>query len=263
MNIFARLWRSMKEVYDNRIILMALVRRNTAGRYKSSYIGFLWHLLLPVLTIIVITITFTYIKTRPIPDFWIYLSAAMFPVTFMSSSLRGRSIVQNSKYITKTSMPREIVVIASILTDFISVVFAYMVIIIVILMAGQPVNWFGFAMIPVALVLMLIFSLGCAYLVSTITVFVSDVGYFMSVAMRLVVWVTPTFFFLEDAKGLLGIMVKYNPFTYFVEVFHDILYFNVFPHPLYLLICAILAFVTLIIGSWVFFHYEDRFPEVL
>ena len=60
-----------------------------------------------------------------------------------------------------------------------------------------------------------------------------------------------------------GIMVKYNPFTYFVEVFHDILYFNVFPHPLYLLICAILAFVTLIIGSWVFFHYEDRFPEVL
>ena len=73
-------------------------------------------------------------------------------------------------------------------------------IIIVILMAGQPVNWFGFAMIPVALVLMLIFSLGCAYLVSTITVFVSDVGYFMSVAMRLVVWVTPTFFFLEDAK---------------------------------------------------------------
>ena len=263
MNIFARIWKSMKDVYDNRIILMALVRRNTAGRYKSSYRGFLWHLLLPVLTIVVLTITFTYIKTRPIENFWIYLSAAIFPVTFMSSSLRGRAIVQNSRYITKSNMPREIVVIASVLTDFISVVFAYMVIIIVILAAGQPVNWAGFGMLPVELALMFIFSLGCSFLISTITVFISDVGYFMSVFMRLVVWITPTFFFAEDAVGLLGIMVWYNPFTYFVEVFHDILYFGVFPHTTYLLLSVILAFGTLLVGSWLFFHYEDRFPEVL
>ena len=110
---------------------------------------------------------------------------------------------------------------------------------------------------------MFIFSLGCAYLVSTVTVFISDVGYFMSVAMRLVVWVTPTFFFVEDTTGLLGIIVKYNPFTYFVEVFHDILYFGVFPHVEYLVMSVILAFVTFIIGAYVFFHYENRFPEVL
>lgn len=263
MNIFARIAQTVRDVYDNRIILMALVRRNTAGRYKSSYVGFLWHLLLPVLTIVVLTITFTYIKPRPIEYFWIYLSAAMFPVTFMSSSLRGRAIVANSKYITKTSMPREIVVLASVLTDFITVVFAYLVIIIVILLSGQYINWFGAAMLPVELLLMFIFSLGCAYLISTITVFISDVGYFMSVAMRLVVWVTPTFFFAEEAVGLLGIMVWYNPFTYFVEVFHDILYYGIFPHTSYLIISAVLAVGTFLVGSYVFYHYEDRFPEVL
>ena len=259
MNIFARIAQTVRDVYDNRIILMALVRRNTAGRYKSSYVGFLWHLLLPVLTIVVLTITFTYIKPRPIEYFWIYLSAAMFPVTFMSSSLRGRAIVANSKYITKTSMPREIVVLASVLTDFITVVFAYLVIIIVILLSGQYINWFGAAMLPVELLLMFIFSLGCAYLISTITVFISDVGYFMSVA----VWVTPTFFFAEEAVGLLGIMVWYNPFTYFVEVFHDILYYGIFPHTSYLIISAVLAVGTFLVGSYVFYHYEDRFPEVL
>ena len=263
MNIFARLKRSFKEVWDNRIILMALVRRNTAGRYKNSYVGFLWHLLLPVMMIVVLTITFTYIKVRPIENFWIYLSAAIFPVTFMSGCLRGRAIVTNSKYITKSNMPREIVVIASVLTEFITVVFAYLIIIMVILLSGQYVNWYGFAMIPVELILMFIFSLGCAYLVSTVTVFISDVGYFMSVAMRLVVWVTPTFFFVEDATGLLGIIVKYNPFTYFVEVFHDILYFGVFPHVEYLVMSVILAFATFLIGAYVFFHYENRFPEVL
>ncbi len=263
MNIFARLRQSFKDVYDNRIILMALIRRNTAGRYKNSYVGFIWHLLLPVLLIAVLTITFTYIRPRPVEDFWIYLSAGMFPVTFISGSLRGRAIVQNAKYITKMKIPREIVVYASVLTEFLTVVFAYSIIIIVILASGQYVNWYGMAMLPVELLLMLIFSLGCSFLVSTITVFVSDVGYFMSIAMRLVVWITPTFFFAEEAKGLLGLIVWYNPFTYYVEVFHDILYYGTFPHPEYLLISAILAIVFFLVGSIVFFHYEKRFPEVL
>jgi ABC-type polysaccharide/polyol phosphate export permease len=99
--------------------------------------------------------------------------------------------------------------------------------------------------------------------VSTVTVFVKDVGFFMSAIMRLVYWVTPTFFMLSDATGLLKDIVTYNPFTYFVEVFHDILYFGVFPHTDYLIICTILTVSFFLVGSWVFFRYEKRFPEVL
>ena len=263
MNYVSRLIKSFKDIWNNRIILLAMIRRNTAGRYKNSFLGFAWHLLLPVLTIIVLYITFTSIRPRPIPDFWIYLSAGMFPITFISSSLRGRAVVSNANYITKMKFPREIVVVASVLTDFIAVVFAYTIIIIVILLAGQPVNWYGAAMIPVAMILMLFFSLGCSYLTSTVTVYIKDVGYFMSVAMRLVFWITPTFFMIDEAKGLLKDVVYYNPFTYFVETFHDILYYGIFPHWEYLGTCIILSVAFFIVGSAVFFHYEKRFPEVL
>ncbi len=263
MNLFARLAQSFKDVKDNKTILMAMIRRNTAGRYKSSYVGFVWHLLTPVLMIAVLTITFTYIRPRPLDDFWIYLAAGMFPVTFISSSLRGRAVTSNAKYLTKMKIPREIVVIASVLTDFLGVVFAYMFIIIVILLSGQYVNWLGMAMLPVELLLMLIFSLGCSLLVSTVTVFVKDVGYFMSVAMRLVIWITPTFFLASEAKGILGTIVWYNPFTYYVETFHDILYYGIVPHPEYVLISAVLSIVFFLIGAAVFFRYEKKFPEVL
>ena len=43
MNIFSRIIQSAKDVYDNRVILLAMTRRNTAGRYKSTYVGFIWH----------------------------------------------------------------------------------------------------------------------------------------------------------------------------------------------------------------------------
>ena len=263
MNLISRLIKSFRDVYENRIILLAMIRRNTAGRYKNSYLGFLWHLILPVLMIIVLYITFSSIRPRPIPDFWVYLSAGMFPISFISSSLRGRAIVSNANYITKMKFPREIVVIASVLTDFLPVLFAYTVIIMVILLAGQPVNWYGAAILPVELLLMLIFCIGCSFLVSTVTVYVKDIGYFMSVAMRLVFWITPTFFLIDEATGLLATIVYYNPFTYFVETFHDILYYGIVPHTLYFGMSVVLAISFFLVGAAVFFYYEKKLPEVL
>ncbi len=263
MNLLQRMAQSYRDVRDNRTILMAMVRRNTAGRYKSSYIGFAWHLILPVLMIIVLYITFTSIKPRLEADFWVYLSSGMFPIMFISSSLRGRAILSNAKYITKMKIPREIVVIASVLTDFLAVVFAYVFIIMIILLSGQYVNWWGMLMIPVGLLLMFVFCVGCSLLVSTVCVFVKDIGYFMSVAMRLVFWITPTFFFVNEAKGLLKAIVWYNPFTYYVEIFHDVLYYGVFPHTEYILVAVCLTTIFLFLGSAVFFHYEKRFPEML
>ena len=263
MNIFSRIARSVREVWENRIILMALIRRNTAGRYKSSYVGFIWHLFLPILTIVVLVITFTAIRPRAIPDFWIYLSAGMFPVTFLSSCLRGGAITKNAKYITKMKIPREIVVIASAMTDFLTVIFAYLIIIIVILLSGQYVDWFGMAFVPIGLVVMLIFGIGCSFLTSTLTVFVKDIGYFLSAVMRLIIWITPTFFLASEATGLLGAIVWFNPFTYFVEVFHDVLYYGTVPHMEFFIISVILAASFFLIGAAVFFHYEKRFPEVL
>ncbi len=263
MNIFSRLAKSVRDVYDNRIVLMALIRRNTAGRYKSSYVGFAWHLFLPILTIAVLVITFTAIRPRAIPDFWIYLSAGMFPVTFLSACLRGRAVTGNAKYITKMKIPREIVVYASAITDFLTVIFAYLVIIIVILLSGQHVNWAGMAMIPVGLIIMLFFGIGCSFLTSTLTVFVKDIGYFLGAIMRLIIWITPTFFLASEATGLLGIIVWYNPFTYYVEVFHDVLYYGTMPHVEFLLTATILAAVFFIVGAAVFFRCEKRFPEVL
>lgn len=258
-----RMAKSARDMADNRVVLSALIRRNTAGRYKSAFMGFAWHLLLPVLMIVVLYITFTSIRTRPVEDFWVYLASGMFPIMFISSSLRGRAVVSNARYITKMKMPREIVVLASVATDFLSVVFAYIFIIMAILLSGQYVNWYGMAMIPVEMLLMFIFSLGCSLLVSTVTVFVKDVGYFMSVAMRLVFWITPTFFFVSEAKGLLSDIVWYNPFTYFVETFHQILYYGEFPDPVLVGVSAALAVAFLLLGSAVFFRYESRFPEVL
>lgn len=262
-NPFVRISQSIKDIYANRVILLALIRRNTAGRYKSTYIGFGWHLLMPLLMIIVLHIVFDSIRARPLEDFWIYLSSGMFPIMFISSCLRGRAIQANARYITKMKFPREIVVLASVVTEFISVVFAYVIIIMVILLSGQHVNWYGTFMIPLQLMLMFVFGYGCSLLVSTITVFVKDVGYILSVAMRLVFWLTPTFFLVSEATGLLEKIVWFNPFTYFVETFHQVLYYGGLPELWMIGVCVALAATFFMLGEAVFNKFQDKLPEVL
>ncbi len=64
---------TIKDILGNRTVLSAMIKRNTAGRYKSSALGFLWNMLYPLLTMLVLYIVFMNIRTRPIPEFWIYL----------------------------------------------------------------------------------------------------------------------------------------------------------------------------------------------
>lgn len=263
MNPLIKFKDNCKEIWEYRNVLMALIRRNTAGRYKNTFVGFGWHLLNPILLILVMDLVFGTIRPRPIDDFWIYLSAGMFPVTFMSGCLRGNAITSSANYIKKMYFPTEIAVLANVIAQFLALIFAYLIIIIVILSYGQPVNWFGMGMLIVELILMFFFAVGCSMLISTATVFVKDIGNLASIIMRLVIWITPTFFFVSEAKGILATIVWFNPFTYFVEVFHDVLYYQTFPNLYFIGMSALLALCAMVIG-WTFMnHYKSRFPEVL
>ncbi len=252
-----------RDIYDDRVILSAMIKRTAAGRYKSSVLGFAWNMVAPVLTIIIMYVVFTAIRKNPIEDYWIYLCAGMFPVSFMSGCLRGRAIVNNATFITKMKFPREIVVIADTVIQLLSVIMVYLVVVIIILSYGDSMNWAGGLMIPVMIFLMFVFGLGCSFLLSTVCVFVPDLGNFMGIVMRLIVWATPACFLASEATGLLATLVWSNPFTYFVEAFQDLFYYTGDVDPTQFLICCILAFGTFFVGWGVFEHYKNRLPEVL
>ncbi len=262
-NCITHLADEMRGMRENRVVLEAIIRRNLVGRFKGSYLGFVWHIIMPVLMIVVLYIVFGSIRTKPVENFWVYLSAGMFPMMFLSGCLRGRALQANSRYITGMRIPRSTVVLSSVITDFIGVIFAYVFIIMVILLSGQHVNWFGMAMLPVELFLMFMFGLGCSLLVSTMTVFVGDIGNALNIAMRLVFWITPTFFLVGEASGLLGAIIWYNPLTYYVETFHQILYYGMFPDTILIVASVVLSAAMLLIGWWAFDRKQARFPEVL
>ena len=65
------------------------------------------------------------------------------------------------------------------MSQIISTVIVYLIVIIIILSNGQPMDWRAAAMIVPMLALMFLFGVGCSLILSTVCVFVKDMGHFL------------------------------------------------------------------------------------
>ena len=256
---------SIIAVYRYRHLLYSMVARNLKGRYKSSYLGFAWHFITPAILIIIFYVVFTGIRAVPIDDYWVYLCIGMFPFTFFQTNLSSGSdcLVSNSGTIKKMYFPREIVVFAQIISTFITFIIAYSVIIVLMLLSGIQIGAFAILYLPLILLLSVIFATGYVLMLSALTVFVRDVHHFVDAIARLLFFVTPIFYLTSEVSGVLEKVIWSNPFTYFIESYHNILYQGVVPELFQIGVCALLSIVAFVIGVAVFSKLKGRFVEAL
>ena len=256
---------TIREIYQYRNILWALVRRNIVGRYKSSYLGFAWHFITPLCLIVLYYIVFTGIRANPIESYWIYLGCGIFPFSFMNSNLISGSgcILNNGGYISKMYFPREIVPLAQVTSSFIIMLFGYVVIMILTIASGFTLNLIALLMIPVIFVLNYIFVLGMVLLMSSIIVYVRDIQHLLTSMSMVFFFTTPMFYLASETTGILSKLIWVNPFTYFVEAYHSIVYFGTMPSIEITVACTILAAVFLVVGAIVFKRLRRGFVERL
>lgn len=256
---------TIREIYQYRNILWALVRRNIVGKYKNSFLGFAWHFITPLCLIVLYYIVFTGIRTNPIESFWVYLGCAIFQFSFMSSNLLGGSgcILNNGGYISKMYFPREIVPLAQVTSSFIVMLFGYAVIMILTIVSGYDLNPVALLMLPAIFILNYIFVLGMVMLISSIIVYVKDIQHLLSSMSMVFFFTTPTFYLANETTGILSKLIWINPFTYYVEAYHDMVYFGVIPGPEILIACVALAIAFLAVGAVVFKRLKRGFVERL
>lgn len=254
----------LKSITDNKLVISAMVERNLKGRYSKSTIGIAWNLLMPALLILAVWLVFTQVKTfHTEQDFWIYLSVGMFAMTTCSNCLRGRVFFTNASYVKKMAIPRWVEVLADVIAQFVTLVISYVLIIAAALIIGHGFDITIIVFLPVALVLLFFMCLGCSLLFSTLNVVSNDLGQFMIVISRVAVWLTPVFFFINDTADLLKTVTTCNPFTYFVEVIHQTIYWGNVPDLTYLGMAALIAFIFFAFGWVVFCRYEKNLAEML
>ncbi len=252
----------IREIYESRNILHSLVRKSIEGRYKNSFLGIGWQLLTPIISVVLFYVVFTGVLDNNIEDYWVYLCVGMFPFSFMQSNLSGSGVIANNgSIINKIYFPREIIVLAQVLSSFIVTLIAYIFIISLMLISGHHFDLLAFLCLVPVTILTIMFTVGYTLLFSALTVFARDVEYFFVAISRAFFWVTPIFYMVDNMNDVIGAIVWFNPFTYFIECFHDCLYWATVPNLDILTMCLALAIIALLVGTYSFDKLKGKFAE--
>lgn len=252
------------EVYESRNILKSLVVKNLVGRYRNSLLGFTWHFIVPLILLGVYYVVFSQIRAVPIPDFWIYLAAGIFPFNFMVNNLTSGAscVVENANLIKKMYFPREIIVLSQVISTFVIMMIGYVIVLTAVVLSGYGVS-ISILLLPVIFIVTFIFTTGYVLVVSAATVYVRDIQYFLSSITLIFFFLTPMYFIADSVTGVFSIIVTVNPFTYFIEAYHDIIYYQMVPDLTTMLMVVLLSSISLLVGVFVFKKLKVGFAERL
>lgn len=254
-------------IYRYRWLIYELVLRNLRLRYRGSILGFTWTLANPLLFMGVYTLVFSVILKNGMEHFPLYLLAGIVPWTWFASGLAqgATSILDGRLYVGKTLFPSEVLVVVPVLTNGVNFALSLPFIALVAVALHVHIGW-SLLMLPVVALIELILLQGLATLFATINVFYRDVNELLSYAITALMFLTPIFY----TQSLVAIHVPQiasilalNPLAGIISGFQAILYGGTMPDLKSLGYSAVVGFVLLAVGQWVFERYRESFSEFL
>jgi ABC-2 type transport system permease protein len=279
----------LRELIAHREVLVNLIRKELKVKYTASVLGAVWSLLNPVVFLAVFSFVVIVLRNR-IPDFPVFLLSGLLAWNFLASSLQAgsRAVIDNANLVKKMAFPREILPLASVGVALFDFVLQSAVLALFIAVSGHGFRLPDLWLYPLAIAVLLAFTMAITFWVSALNVHYRDVGHLLGLALLVWFWATPIVYQgwlvqdrLEDIRFLgLDAWVLYllNPVAVIVLGFQRALYSIVRPEgggnpvlPLMsmpVLAGALLALLgvslVLLLLAWrSFFHRSGDFAEEL
>lgn len=227
-------------IWRNRELLWQWTKRQMAIRYAGSFLGYFWTLATPLLMLAVYTFVFAIVfKARwsmldPSQEttggFAVILFCGMAMFTIFSESVLGsaRCVIDNPNLVKKVIFPLELLPVAQTLAAAIigQVWFA------LTLLGALAIGFRPGAclmLFPLALIPLLLFSLGMAFFVAAGTVYLRDMPHVAALAVQILVFMTPIFYPETMVPASLSFVLDLNPLAWLVSQARDLLLFNRMP----------------------------------
>ena len=214
---------TFKAFWDYRELILLLVKRDIAVRYKRSLLGLLWTLLNPLLTSLVLWFVFINIFSAKLPDgtqFAPYLLAGVLLITFFIQGFNqaADSIALGSGILMKIYVPPQVFAFAGAVSNAVNFCFGLFALAFISLITGDGISLFFPATILV-IFSMLMYVTGLGLLVSIAYVRYDDTRSIFAILISFMMYLSPIFYPKEILGETMLAVVNANPLTSFLDVF--------------------------------------------
>jgi ABC-2 type transport system permease protein len=250
----------LRDTIRYRELIWALALKELKIRYKRSVLGFMWALLNPAFTMIVLTLVFSTIMRFAIPHYAIFLLSVLLPWTFFSQSLSYavEAIVTNGDLIKKVAVPKLVFPMAALVSNLINLLLSLIPLALLVPLLRHPFYW-TWIYLPVPLLALTIFTLGMTFFFAAANVFYRDVAHILQVVLSAWFYVTPIIYPIDAIPAKHQWILKLNPIIYVINGFRLSVYYGQLPKAPSIIASFVCAFISLIIGYTVFRRYQNNF----
>lgn len=227
-----------KGLWRHRQLIAQMTKREVMGRYKGSAMGLAWSFFNPVFMLTVYTFVFSVIfKSRwgvgggeSKTQFALVLFVGMIVHSLFAEVLnRAPSLIlSNVNYVKKVVFPLEILPVvamgAALFHTFISLV----VLLAAFGIFNDNLQWTAiFA--PLVLLPLVILTLGLAWMLASLGVFLRDVGQTIGIITTIVMFLAPVFYPVTAIPEEFRPWIMANPLTFIIEQARDVLIWGHLP----------------------------------
>ena len=257
---------ALVELWRFRQLVGMLVVRELKVRYKRSIFGLLWTMLNPLLLMVVYAVVFTTIMRSSVHNFSVFLLSGLLPwIFFATSVLQGLfSVLGNQELIRKVRLPQAVFPLSVVASNLVNFVLSLVPLVVLMLALRQPFTP-ALVFIPVAIVVLALFTSGVTLLLATATVFFRDVRHLAEVALQILMYLSPILYdvsMFADHKArwfpAFRWFLAVNPMSYLIPLVRDPVFYGRLPSLTTFAIATTWALSALVVGMAVFNRLSSR-----
>jgi lipopolysaccharide transport system permease protein len=213
-------------LWQHRQLIAGMTQREIIGRYKGSVLGLFWSLIQPLFMLALYTMVFSGVfnarlSTAPTQnhiEFALSLFVGLILHGFFTEVL-GRApmqIISNTNYVKKIVFPLHILPVinlgAAMFQGLVSL--AVLLMAVLLLRGNLPLS---VAYLPVVLLPFLLITIGLAWLLTALGVYLRDIGQGIGMLMTVLLFASPVFYPLSALPPVLQDSLMLNPLTVAIE----------------------------------------------
>ena len=257
----------VRELWHYREVLGTIVWRDVMVRYKQTFLGVVWALLVPALTATVYVVIFGKFAKFPAGEtsYPSLVVAGVIPMQYFASSVTASSmsLVSNLPLVTKVYFPRILLPFAAVLVPIVDFLVALPVLLALMALYGTWPDGIQVVFAPAFLLLALFTALGVGFLLSAVNVRYRDVPYIIPVFLQILPLLSGVMYAVDQLPEKWQWILSVNPMTAVISGWRWAILGASEPNWLQTLVGVGVCAALFVIGLTIFRISEPRFADTI